>query len=99
MDILVVAKTSIPVNPLRRLDLVAERLAEVPGVECILLTPLEFKILVKKRNSVALSALRERSRSWGCSKYSQYGLVASILLSKIPVRFYMYEQSNCSSMQ
>jgi hypothetical protein len=59
MDILVVAKTGIPVNPLRRLDLVAERLAEVPGVECILLTPLEFKILVKKRNSVALSALRE----------------------------------------
>jgi predicted nucleotidyltransferase len=38
IDILVVAKTSLPVNPLRRLDLAAECLAEVPGVEYIVYT-------------------------------------------------------------
>jgi predicted nucleotidyltransferase len=59
IDVLVVAKSSLPVNPLKRLDLVAECLAETPGVECVLLTPLEFKILVRKRNPIALSALRE----------------------------------------
>ena len=52
-------KTSLPVNPLKRLDLVAECLAETLGVECVLLTPLEFKILVRKRNPIALSVLRE----------------------------------------
>lgn len=59
VDVLVVAKSSLPVNPLKRLNLVAEFLAEIPGVECVLLTPLEFKILVRKRNSMALSVLRE----------------------------------------
>ena len=59
IDVLIISKKPLPQNPLRRLDLIDECLIKTPGIEPVIITLEEFKILLKRNNPLILSALKE----------------------------------------
>ena len=58
IDVLVIIRGRLPLNPLKRLDLIYECLKLYPRIEPVLVTVSEYRRLLKKRNPLVMGALK-----------------------------------------
>ncbi len=56
IDLLSIADDNLPLNPIRRFDIIIDCLSNFPSIEPIILTIDEFNNLRKKKNPVAIDA-------------------------------------------